>query len=63
MVVFLIGLLPFLVSADFIFNEADYTKTAYEAACTAGGGEYQESNSEACPGLIFTVDPVPSPQE
>lgn len=57
-------LLSILVApVDFVFNDGEFLKGTYETICTAGGGEYTESNSEACPGLFFTVDPVPTPQE
>ena len=54
---FLVALI--VAPVDFIFNEGEFLKGTYEAACTAGGGEYQESNSEACPGLIFGTGPTP----
>ena len=54
-----VALLIGVITGDFTLNDGELTKDAWETACTAGGGEYQESNSEACPGLIFGTGPTP----
>ena len=62
MIAMLVASLIAFVTVDFTTNDAELTKDAYEAACTAGGGTYTESNSESCPGLIFGTGPTPTPQ-
>ena len=49
------------VTADFTLNEGDATKTVWRETCEGLGGDYEESNADACPNLIFNVDPLPSP--